>query len=137
MMTTHSHQAPDAAPEREIEASALPPLSRNGWLAVAAGIAALVGVAVWVGLALADQPVRWKDVGFDNSSATEASVTYDVYLYSDQPVTCHLRALNERFAEVGIAQQVADPSDGAQQRFTTTMATTEQATTVVVRYCAP
>jgi len=79
--------------------------------------------------------VRWQDVGYTVVSPTEATVTYDVYLYSDAPVTCHLRALNSRFAEVGIAIQHIDVADGKSQRLTADLTTTEEANTVVVHYC--
>jgi hypothetical protein len=108
--------------------------TRSRWL-LGIGFAALVGLfglwAWWI----ADQPVRWQEVGFEISSPNSATVTYDVFLYSDRSVTCHLQALNVRFAEVGVTTAHFDPADGSEQRVTTSIVTTEEATTAVVDYC--
>jgi Domain of unknown function (DUF4307) len=104
-----------------------------GW----AGVGVLVLIAAWFGWNAAQQPVRWKDVGFTIDSDTQATATYDVYLYKDTGATCVLRALNDRFAEVGIAEVTIDRADGAEQRLSSTIQTTERATTAVVKYCLP
>jgi len=119
----------------ENEADSGPRLSARAWWGVGAGLAVLIGLAAWWGLNMAQQPVRWQDVGFTIASPTQATATYDVFLYSDAPVTCHLRALNSRFAEVGVATQHVDPAAGKAQRLTATLTTTEEATTAVVNYC--
>ncbi|WP_291379989.1 DUF4307 domain-containing protein [Demequina sp.] len=119
----------------EDDAPARPRLStRARWL-VGVGLAVLIGVSALWAWWIADQPVRWREVGFAIVSPTEASVTYDVFLYGEGPVTCHLQALNVRFAEVGVTSAQFDPADGSEQRVTTTMVTTEEATTAVVDYC--
>ena len=110
-------------------------MSARAWWGVGAGLAVLIALASWWGWRMAHQSVRWDDVGFTIVSPTEADVTYDVFLYSDSPVTCHLRALNTRFAEVGVATQHIDPAAGNAQRMTVKLATTEEATTAVVHYC--
>ena len=111
------------------------PLStRVKWL-VGIGLAALIGLSsVWAWW-IADQPVRWQDVGFEISSPTSATVTYDVFLYGDESATCHLQALNVRFAEVGVTTARFDPANGSEQRVTTSIVTTEEATTAIVDYC--
>lgn len=128
--------SPEEADE-EVGAGARPRLSRRGWWAVGAGLAVLIGLAALWAYWIADQPVRWRDVGFTIDSATEASATYDVFFYTDDAVTCHVQALNERFAEVGATTATIDPADGPSQRITTQMVTTELATTAVVNYCEP
>jgi len=111
------------------------PLStRARWL-IGFGFAALVGLSGLWAWWIADQPVRWQEVGFEISSPTSATVTYDVFLYGDQSATCHLHALNVRFAEVGVTTAHFDPADGSEQRVTTSIVTTEEATTAVVDYC--
>ena len=110
-------------------------LSKRARWGVGAGLAILIALASWWGWVVAQQDVRWQDVGFSVPSATEASVTYDVFLYSDVPITCHLRALNTQFAEVGVTTQRVDPAAGNAQRLTATFATTEEATTALVHYC--
>lgn len=121
----------------EDEARATPRMSRRAWWAVGAGVAVLIALASWWGWGFAQEPVRWRNVGYDITTPTQASVTYDVFLYTDDAVTCHLRALNARFAEVGVATQVVDPAAGDAQRLTATLTTTELANTVVVEYCEP
>ena len=108
--------------------------TRAKWL-VGIGLAALIGLSgVWAWW-IADQPVRWQDVGFEIASPTFATVTYDVFLYGDQSATCYLQALNVRFAEVGVTTAHFDPANGSEQRVTTSIVTTEEATTAVVAYC--
>jgi hypothetical protein len=102
-----------------------------GW--VGAG-ALLVVVSIYAWFA-AQEPVRWKDVGFDILSPTEAEITFDVYLYEANDAVCHLRALNDNYAEVGVTDELVRFADGAQQRITTSFVTTEEATTAVVKYC--
>lgn len=119
----------------EDEARSRPRLSTRAKWWVGAGLAALTGASAWWAFGFAAQEVRWQDVGYEIVSPTEASVTYDVFLYSDSQVTCQLRALNDRFAEVGVAEEHIDPADGKAQRSTVTLATTEEATTVIVEIC--
>lgn len=119
----------------EDEADSRPRLSARAWWGVGAGLAVLIALASWWGWQMSHQAARWQDVGFSIVSPTEADVTFDVFLYSDSPVTCHVRALNTRYAEVGVATQRIDPAAGKAQRMTVKLATTEEATTVVVDYC--
>jgi hypothetical protein len=137
MMTTSDFDPATSDPNSERNSRSVPSLSRKKWVLVGLGLAALVAVASWFGWAQASQPVRWQDVGYDIVSASEATSTFDVYLYTDQPVRCQLRALNSRYAEVGVTDVDVDPADGAEQRLTVSMVTVEEATTVVVSYCEP
>lgn len=115
--------------------AAIPRLSVGAWVAVGAGLAALIAIAAMVGLRMAQQPVRWQNVGFTVDSPFEATATYDVFLYTDQAVDCEVRALDVRFAVVGAATQRVLPEAGEHQRITTEVTTTETANTVVVEYC--
>ncbi|WP_159450185.1 DUF4307 domain-containing protein [Demequina sp. NBRC 110056] len=127
--------APD--PIEDEAADARPRLSRKGWAWVIAGLIALTGVTAWIGLAMANDPVRWQDVGFSIASPTEVDVTFEVYFYDDEPVTCYLHAMNVQYAEVGVAEVDIDPADGVQQRITVPIATVEQPNTALVRGCGP
>jgi hypothetical protein len=119
----------------EDDAPTRAPLStRAKWL-IGIGLTALIALAALWAYWIADQPVRWQNVGFEISSPLSATVTYDVFLYGDQTATCHLQALNVRFAEVGVTTARFDPADGSEQRVTTSIVTTEEATTAVVEYC--
>ena len=102
-----------------------------GW----AGVGLLVAIASVFGWQAAQQPVRWADIGFSIDSPTSARTTFDVYLYKDKDALCHLRALNSKFAEVGVADKLVKLSDGREQRITGTVVTTEEATTALVKYC--
>ncbi|MDN4477618.1 DUF4307 domain-containing protein [Demequina lignilytica] len=125
----------DEAAAFEEESSALPRLSARGWVLVSLGLAALIGITAWVAVQMQSQPVRWKDVGFTVTSPTEVTATYEVYLYTDAGATCTVRALNDRFTEVGVAAVHVDRADGAEQRLTTPVVTTEEATTATVQGC--
>lgn len=99
--------------------------------------AAVLTVAVsWLGLRAASQQVRWADVGYSIVSPTEATATFDVFLYTDTDATCRIHALNTRFAEVGYADIEIARASGQQQRLTATVMTVEPAVTAVVAYCA-
>lgn len=112
-----------------------PRLSGRRWALILAGLAVMTAVASWISWNLADEPVRWQDVGFTIDSGSATTVTFDVFLYTDEPVVCHVRALNVAYAEVGVATIAVDTTAGAEQRFTLPVATAEEATTVGVRYC--
>jgi len=119
----------------EPDDDARPRLSRRAWWAVGIGIAVLTALASVWGWWMAKVPVRWQDVGYSIDSATAATATYDVFFYTDHLVECHLHAMNDQFAEVGALSVTIDPANGKQQRISTTVATTETATTVVVTSC--
>lgn len=121
----------------DVGGGALPRLSRRAWILVALGLALATAGAAWWALTIADAPVRWRDVGFEIISPTEATVTFDVFFYDEEPVTCTVQALNVRFAEVGVDSVVVDPADGLSQRLTTTLVTTEEANTATVHHCEP
>lgn len=104
-----------------------------GW----AGVAVLVVIASWFGWHFAQQPVRWAAVGYKITSPTEVQATFDVFIYEDIDVECHVRALSTSYAEVGLTSVKVLRSEGAQQRITVDFATTELATTALVEYCAP
>lgn len=115
--------------------SARPQLSRRGWALVIAGLAVLTAITAWFALEMTSQPVRWQDVGFTVVSPTETEVTFDIYLYTDEPMTCHVHAMNVQYAEVGVAEVDVDPANGDEQRFTLTIPTVEQANSALVRGC--
>jgi len=115
----------------------MPTMSRKGLIWSGVGLAILIAIAAWFGLSQASDPVRWTDVGFTAATPTEATATYNVYLYSDSSADCTVRALNTNFAEVGVAVQHIDRADGVEQQLTTPIVTTEQATTATVNFCVP
>lgn len=112
-------------------------LDRRTVAPMLAAAAVMAVGAVWFGLAAAQQPVRWRDVGFTVDSPTQATGVYDVFLYTDADAVCRVTALSPRFAEVGYADQRVERAGGAEQRVTTTLTTVEPATSVTVAYCEP
>lgn len=133
MMSEPQHTpVPDGVEEA---ASARPRLSRRGWVLAIAGVVALTAIVAWFAFAKANPPVRWQDVGFVVESPTETQVTFDVHLYSDAAVVCHVRALSVSYAEVGVAQTTVDPAKGSSQRITLDIATVEEPTSAQVNYC--
>src|SRR5699024_12679574 len=45
-----------------------------------------------------------------------SSDLFDIYLYTDEPMTCHVHAMNVQYAEVGVAEVDVDPANGDEQR---------------------
>lgn len=123
--------------DSEREGAAVPRLSARQWTLVGLGLAALTAAVAWFALVVTDEPVRYRDVGFSVESPTEATATFDVFLYTDAEVTCRVRALNDRFTEVGTGTVDVDPAAGDEQRIELPLTTTERATTAVVQYCTP
>ena len=135
-MSTHDASGTDQVPSDADEPSgAIPRLSRRAWIAVGAGVTVLTAVTIVLTLPLIRQPVRWQDVGYTVDTPFAASATFDVFFYTDEPVVCHVRALNTGFAEVGGATIDLDPADGNHQRVTVAVTTTETANTAVVDSC--
>jgi hypothetical protein len=126
---------PDGIADGRGGTAALPKLSKAAWAGIGVGIAVMALIAGYVGWRMSQAPVRWQEVGFVADSPFEGSATYDVFLYTDEPVVCQIQALDVRFAVVGVATQEVDPANGPHQRLTTSVTTTEQANTVAVDYC--
>ena len=101
---------------------------------IAFAVALTVGVS-WYALDASHKAVRWSNVGYRIESATDATTTFDVYLYDDTDATCRVRALNARFTEVGYADVGVALANGRQQRIVADIVTVEPAVTAVVAYC--
>ncbi len=121
--------------DAEEAAATGPRMTRGARIGTAVAVAVSIGIALWLGLPQANQPVRWRDIGFSVTSPTEADATFDVFLYTDAGATCRVRALNSRHAEVGAVDVSVDRADGPEQRLTVPVATVETAATAVVSYC--
>jgi hypothetical protein len=106
---------------------------------VVAGIVlvALVGVAITlaIGLRSANEPVRYKDFGFDVVGPERVDVTFDVYMDAGTTAVCTLDALNESYAQVGTVDVTVGPVDVTEARYTVEVATSELATTGIVQSC--
>jgi len=114
------------------------PTPRRRRLAVAGIVlVALVGIAVTlaIGLRSANEPVRYKDFGFDVVSPERVDVTFEVYMDAGTTAVCTLDALNESYAQVGTVDVTIGPVDVAEARYTVEVATSELATTGIVQSC--
>lgn len=139
MMTTHDHDRDHDQYDADAyeQGIARAPMTARAKILVVAGLVALIAVTSYFGWWFASVPVRWQEVGFSVTSPEEIVITFDVYLYTDQLVTCELEALNTQYAQVGVTYVTVDPTAGSQQRFIASIATVEEATTAVVSDCRP
>jgi len=128
MMATYetSEIADETAPRR---------VDRRAAWATSVAAAVMTAGVVWFALDASHEAVRWSNVGYSVVSPTEATTTFDVYLYDEQDATCRVRALNARHAEVGYDDVTVRLADGRQQRVVATIVTVEPAVTAVVAYC--
>lgn len=124
--------------DAEEAASGGPRIRRADVVVTAVAVAVMLAVAIWLGWGQANKPVRWADVGYAIVSDTEATATFDVFIYVDEPITCHVQALNLQFAVVGVASvEVSRTAGSSSPRLTVPLFTTERANTAVVDYCVP
>ncbi|RHA43652.1 DUF4307 domain-containing protein [Cellulomonas rhizosphaerae] len=103
-----------------------------GWGALAALVLAVV---VWVGGSALEDPVQWKDVGFDVTDASSTDVTFDVTKGQDETASCRVRALSQSFGEVGVRTVEVGPADTDTVRVTVTVPTAELAVSGGVQTC--
>jgi hypothetical protein len=98
--------------------------------------AGAVVLAAWLGLRSAGGPVTWDDVGFTLGGSRGVEVVYDVNRPDPSvAVRCRLEALNQQFAQVGVLVVDVPASERSQERFRSTVATSEPAVTGVVESC--
>ncbi|SEE96525.1 DUF4307 domain-containing protein [Ruania alba] len=104
---------------------------------IVAIVCAILGIAVLVliGTNVLRPAATAQDVGFAVLDDSQVRVTFDVTKPDDRSATCTLEALNTGFGQVGLLEVVIPPAEGPTTRHTATVATTELATTGVVRDC--
>lgn len=104
---------------------------------VVASVSAVLGLAVvvWLSLGLLRPGVEARDVGFTVQDETSIEVVFDVTMAPGATATCTIEALNTAFGQVGLLDVEVGPSQSDTVRFTVDVATTELATTGVVRDC--
>lgn len=98
-------------------------------------VLAALGVLAWVGLFMLRDPVQWRDVGYHVNGATSIDVTFDVTKSPSASATCHVHALSQTFAEVGVQDVPVGPGTTSTQRLTVTLPTSERAVTGTVVSC--
>ncbi|UFU07447.1 DUF4307 domain-containing protein [Ruania halotolerans] len=109
---------------------------RQMWMVAAACTAAGLVVLVLISITLLRPAATARDVGFAVPDEAQVRVIFDVTKPADRSAVCTVEALNTGFGQVGLLDVVIPPSDGPTTRHTVAVATTELATTGVVRECA-
>jgi Domain of unknown function (DUF4307) len=113
--------------------------SRGRRALLAAILAAVVaGALAWFAFAAfsGSGSANGEDIGFDVVSDSTVQVTFDVTKPKDKSATCTVQALDKGFAVVGTVQVQIGPSKQSVVRRTTTVHTTNRATTGRVDTCS-
>ena len=108
---------------------------RRRWLAV--GVLAGAAVIAFVVLAIVstDRAVRTEDASFTVVDETAVNVGFVVHMDPGTTAQCTVLALNDSFAQVGVARVAVGPEDERTTLHTTRVATTEPATGARVSGC--
>lgn len=113
------------------------PRRRRRALWLTAGSLGVLGVAtlVMISIGFFEPDATASQVGFDVVDDSRVQVIFDVTKPEQATASCTLEALNEGYGQVGIVDVTIGPRDHHTTRVTTDIATTELATTGVVREC--
>jgi len=103
-------------------------------LAVAVTGALFVSWVVWAAVQQAQQDVRWRTVGYSDSTDSEVTVEFDVFKPAGSTVTCLVRALDVHSSEVGRAE-VPVTSTQSDANIVYRLAVTERPNTAEVVSC--
>lgn len=136
----------DTPPPAPTDGPVRPPVGRYGpepsagrrrVVVVAIGVLAVAALALvaWLGLGYADDPVRWKDIGFSVVDSERVDVTFEVYMAPGTTAVCTVDALSESYAQVGTVDVTVGPLDVRDSRYEVSIGTSELATTGVVDGC--
>lgn len=115
-------------------------LSRRAWWGIVAVLLVLaVSLVAWIAYGNSQGPT-FKEVSFDDSRATEATLDFDLTKEPDETVTCAVQAINDQHAIVGwkevtIGHVAEDQLRGKTSPQRVTVRTTSQAHTVTVDSC--
>ncbi len=98
---------------------------------------AVVAVLAFVVLAVVStqEPVRTDDAGFAVVDDTAIEVTFVAHMEPGTTAECTVHALNDAFAQVGVARVDVGPAEGRSTLVTARVATTEPATGARVAGC--
>ncbi|PFG32467.1 DUF4307 domain-containing protein [Sanguibacter antarcticus] len=102
---------------------------------VAAGAVVVLAFVAWMAFGQEDGAVRGQDVGYSVKSAEVVEITFNVAKPRDATVVCTLQALSASFAQVGTREVTIGPTTLAETRYTTEIATSEEAVTAIVEDC--
>ncbi|WP_022918552.1 DUF4307 domain-containing protein [Ruania albidiflava] len=115
----------------------VPARRRRRALWFTAGGLAAVGVAalVMIGIGFFEPDATASQVGFDVVDDSRVHVIFDVTKPEEATATCTLEALTEGYGQAGIVDVTIGPQDRHTTRISADIATTELATTGVIREC--
>lgn len=108
---------------------------RGMWVLIAALSTVGVAVLVMIGVGFFAPDANAQRVGFEVVDDTEVRVLFDVTKPEDTTASCTLEALNVSYGQVGLREIVIGPQNHHTIRLRETVATTELATTGLVRDC--
>jgi hypothetical protein len=111
------------------------PGAARWWAVAAIGILLGSAMAIWWGLASTVGRPSWTVMGYHVIDDRSVDVTYIVSRPAGQHVTCTIRALDDRFATVGLVEERVPASDTSSVRRTTRVRTTTRAVTGLVKSC--
>lgn len=124
-----------AALEERYGVQATAATRRRRWFLLAAlGIVTVVAF-VWLAVVSTDEAVRTEDVAFRVVDDGAVEVTFVAYLDEDVTAECTVVALNDVFAQVGVAHVDVDPPTDGATVVTARVATTEPATGARIPGC--
>jgi len=134
LVTTHDDDAraalaaryglsPDAATRRRRRAAVV--------------VLAVLAVAAFVVLAVVstDEPVRGEEAALSVIDSSAVEVSFVVHMAPGTTGECTVIALNDRFAQVGVARVPVGPEEEGSTVVTTRVATTEPAVAARVQEC--
>ncbi|MFE7407508.1 DUF4307 domain-containing protein [Isoptericola sp. NPDC057559] len=111
-------------------------LGTGAKVAIAAALAAAVGVAAWFTVEQNRRdPVDVNVVSFDVRDAEQVDVTFQVHMPAGTTATCEVEALAPSYAQVGTLEVPVGPSEQLTSTYTVTLRTSEEATSAVVESC--
>ncbi|MBZ2196602.1 DUF4307 domain-containing protein [Occultella gossypii] len=101
------------------------------------GVLAAVGIAVlvWIAVDMFAPSVDSRDVGFHVVDSESVRVTFDVTKPAERSAVCTLEALSTGYGQVGLLEVEIGPQPADTVRITSEVATSELATTGLVRAC--
>lgn len=101
------------------------------------GVLAVAGIAVlvWIAIDMFAPTVDSRDVGFHVVDAESVRVTFDVTKPAERTAMCTLEALSTGYGQVGLLEVEIGPQSAGTVRITSEVATSELATTGLVRAC--
>ena len=111
------------------------PGAAKWWVVATIGILLGSAMAVWWGLASTLGRPSWTVMSYHVVDDRAVDVTYIVSRPTAHDVTCSIRALDQRFAVVGLVEVHVPGSAESSVRRTTRVRTTTRAVTGVVHSC--